>query len=139
MTNQQRDNTFGAGIGTELMFKDWLANFYYNYNSIYSNSYGSSFSYHKIEAMILRKISKGLFVKIYGSTQKRNYLDRVASSDISSTQVGVDFQSAIIEIGKTINEVYEVKARFHWFRNQVLFSNIYFNRTVLSIGIEKEI
>ena len=136
---QQRDNTFGTGIGMELMFKNWLANVYYNYHSIYSNSYGSSFSYHKIEAMMLKKIGKGLFVKLYGSTQKRYYHDRVASTDISSTQAGIDFQSAIVEIGKKIGDDYEVKARFHWFRNQTLFTNTYFNRTVLSVGIEKEI
>lgn len=136
---QQRDNTFGASLKSELVFANWMAHITYHYNAIYSNSYGSSFSFHKIEAMTLAKISKGVFLKLYGSTQKRNYHDRVASADVSSTMVGVDFQSAIAELGKKLGGDYEVKFRFHWFRNQVLFSDRYFNRMVLSAGIEKEI
>lgn len=136
---QQRDNTFGASLGSELLFTDWMAHFTYHYHAIYSNSYGSSFSYHKIEFMALKKISKGVFLKLYGSTQKRDYHDRVASADVSSTMVGIDFQSAIAELGKKFGDDYEVKLRFHWFRNQVLFSDRYYNRTVISAGIEKEI
>ncbi len=136
---QQRDNTFGASLGPELVFKDWMAHVTYHYRAIYSNSYGSSFSFHKIEVMALAKISKGFFLKLYGSTQKRNYHDRVASADVSSTMVGVDFQSAIAELGKKFGGDFEVKLRFHWFRNQVLFSDLYYNRGVISVGIEKEI
>lgn len=136
---QQRDNTFGAGLGTEWFFRNWLAHLYYNFHSVYSNSYGSSFSYHKIECMVLKKIGRGMFLKLYGSTQKRNYHDRVASADISSTLVGVDFQSAIAELGKRIGDDYEIKARLQWYRNQVLFTGLYYNRTVFSVGIEKEL
>lgn len=135
---QQRDNTYGVGAGAEMMFRTWTAHLYYNFNSVYSNSYGSSFSYHKIEAMALKKLGKGIFIKLYGSTQKRHYHDRVASADIASTQIGIDYQSAIAELGKKIGDDYEIKARIHWYRNQVLFTDSFFNRTVFSAGIERD-
>lgn len=138
MPYPQRDNTFGTGWGIEFSSSQWFMMMQYQYQAIFSNSYGSSFSYHKLDALLIRKISQLFFIKLYGSTQKRYYPDKIITPDVSANLIGSDFQSLIAEIGRKTGKDYELKFRFHWFRNQVLFTDYFYNRTVVAIGIEKD-
>lgn len=135
---RQRDNTFGAGLMIELYFFKTLFRADYQYHAVFSNSYGSSFYLHRINLMGLRPLGKGLFIKAYASTLWYKYPDTIISPDISIYQPGLDDKMLVLELGKKLPDEYEIKLRLHWYANQILFTSMNYNRSMLSLGIEKD-
>lgn len=137
---RQRDHTFGYGASFELFRWNILIQANYLYMIVASNSYGSSLSTHKIDAMMLRKLWSGVFLKIHGSTEFRNYRnEEFVARDVSTYQLGLDNKAFTVELGKPISDHFEIKLRLHWYNNQALLKTEYYERTVLVAGIERKI
>lgn len=136
---KQRDHTFAYGFGAEIFRLKVLIQINYLFTIVSSNSYGSSLRMHKFDGMALRKLGNGLFLKLYASTELRDYRDAFIARDVSTYQLGSDNKSVAVEIGKALSDRHEIKVRLHWYNNQALLRSEYYSRTILVLGLESRI
>lgn len=136
---KQRDHTFAYGFGAEVFRLKILVQINYLYTIVSSNSYGSSLRMHKFDGMALKKLGRGLFLKLYASTELRDYRDAFIARDVSTYQLGSDNKSVAVEIGKSLSDRHDIKIRLHWYNNQALLRADYYSRTILVAGFESRI
>ncbi len=137
---RQRDNTFGYGASGAFFVRSIMVQANYLYMIVSSNSYGSSLNLHKVDVLLLGKIRTGLFLKLYGATEFRDYSEKgFIAEDITAYQLGMDNKALVMEIGRMVGESLEIRLRYHWYRNQALLKRQYYSRSVLALGLEKRL
>lgn len=108
------------------------------YQTQFSNSYGYDFKKPEAELILVKSLPSHLSFRAYGRYQLKDYLDDLTSL----IQIHPDTETEqsrylLCDLIKDLNKNQSMRLRVGWYQNESPFRNLYYKKTVISIGMSQ--
>lgn len=125
----QRDEFARLGVSVQYLRGVFLSADYAYLNND-SNSYGNSYSYHRVNVTARYRLrSPNLSLGIVGRVESRAYEDDLSRFDVINFDSEREENNHVIaELGRPLREDLSLKVRAGWHRNESVFRDRYYTR-----------
>lgn len=133
---RQKDIRNQISLYCDFVVGGWLLNAGYYYENSNSNSYGFSFSRHILNLVAGRDLEIFL-LRAFVTLQKKKYTDQFLPSwptELDSEREQSNF--VVLDLSRDLTSTMTAMIRVAWYRNESPWASLYYNKTVLSAGLE---
>lgn len=134
--DNQQDQVHFLSLSSDFMCKGFLINVVVNYERNLSNSYGFENQRFFVN-LILAKNVKSFLLRSYLTWQNKNYLDEFLPTwptELDSEREQSNF--CVLDISRDFSPIITGLVRLAWYRNESPWMSLYYNKTLISAGIE---
>jgi len=115
----------------------WFCSLSYLYEYNQSNSSGFSYRNHWLIASLSKKISASLLLRFYAMLQQKNYTEPFYTNvPLELDTEKIDSNFFIVDLSRTLTGGAAVFMRYAWYKNESLYRSIYYQKNLLTTGLE---
>jgi hypothetical protein len=132
----QQDRVIFFSLGSDFMWRGFLINAAINYENNHSNSYGFEYERYFVNLMFAKNI-KSFILRSYLTWQNKSYLDQFLPTwpiELDSEREQSNF--FVLDISRDFSPTITGLVRLAWYNNESPWASFYYNKTLLSVGVE---
>ena len=134
--DHQKDHVQHFSVSTDFMYQGFLFNVVLNYETNFSNSYGFAYQRQFVN-LILAKQTNFFLIRSYITWQNKNYLDEFLPTwpiELDTEREESNF--LVVDVSRDITGSLSGMVRIAWYKNESPLASLYYNKTLLSCGLE---
>lgn len=109
-----------------------------NCQTQFSNSYGYDFDKPEVELIMVKSLPYHFSFRMYGRYQHKKYLDNLTPlMQIHPDTETEENHYLLCDIIKDLNENQSIRFRMGWYQNESPFRDLYYKKTIFSIGVSQ--
>lgn len=132
---QQKDHLLE--FSASLQFNKWfLSRISYHFQINHSNSDGYGFRQYKINLVLTRKLIRKIYFQLYTTYTLKRYqktIQEIIPLDIDTEQL--QDNSLILDISKSLSRKTSLFIRFAWYKNEAFLRDRFYQKKIISVGV----